>query len=153
MRTKLEWYYNRVFNPLYIVYVYIVAFFFCFMTIFIGQTIGYLIGICELSVEKTLIAFPLALFVFWVLHYAGYKRMKKMYKSAAQFTYRQFIEWYRLNSNRINMTNKGFYYELNEDDKYIYIVPKTFKDYILFAWKIERIYRDFSRVESVSLLK
>ena len=153
MKTKLEWYYNRVFNPLYIVYVYTVAFFFCFISIFVGQIVGYLFGICSLSVENTLIAFPLALIMFWILHYAGYKRMKKWHKSTATFTYKQFTEWYRLNSSRISMTNKGFYYELNENGKSLYIVPKTFKDYILFAWKIEKIYRDFSGVESISLLK
>lgn len=145
----LKYYYNKMFHPLAMVYTFTVSFFFCFMGVFIGQIFGYFIGVCELSIECTFISFPMAIFGFFILHYLSFYR-NKIKNHTAEFTYKEFRDWYKLNPNRIVFSEygSGFYYLFNPENKeyqshwdisdYSYLQPKTFVDYVRFAYFIHK---------------
>ena len=140
-----------MFHPVAMGYTLTVSFFFCFISIFMVQLVGYLFGFCELSIPITLIAFPLSFIGFFVLHFLSFYR-NKIRNQTAEFTYTQFRDWFRLNPSRIIFSDygAGFYYLFNPEDKeyksqwdisdYTYLQPKTFVDYVRFAYFIQKYY-------------
>ena len=151
MNNYLKYYCNKMFHPLAMGYTFTVSFFFCFMIVFVYQIIGYMFGICELSISDTFISFPMAFVGFFVLHYLSFRRNKKTCITA-EFTYKQFRDWFRLNSKRIVFSDygAGFYYLFNPKNKeyetrwdlsdYTYLQPKRFVDYVRFAFFIQKNY-------------
>ena len=153
MNNYLKYYYNKMFHPLAMGYTFTVSFFFCFMGVFVCQVMGYLLGLCELSISGTFISLPMAFVGFFVLHYCSFRRNKKV-RQSAEFTYKQFKDWFRLNPNRMVFSDygAGFYYLFNpkSDVKkydshwdlsdYTYLQPKTFVDYVRFAYFIHKNY-------------
>ena len=147
----LKYYYNKMFHPLAMGYTFTVSFFFCFMGVFVCQVMGYLLGLCELSIPGTFISVPMAFVGFFVLHYLSFRRNKKV-RNTGEFTYKQFRDWFRLNPKRIIFSDygAGFYYLFNPEDKeyktqwdisdYTYLQPKTFVDYVRFAYFIQKNY-------------
>ena len=151
MDNYLKYYYNKMFHPLAMGYTFTVSFFFCFMGVFICQVMGYLLGLCELSIPGTFISIPMAFVGFFVLHYLSFRRNKKV-RNTAEFTYSQFRDWFRLNPKRIIFSDygAGFYYLFKPENKeyktqwdisnYVYLQPKTFVDYIRFTFFVQKNY-------------